>query len=78
MSIITVGTDLAKNAFAVHRADDIGKAALIKSKVSLHTLLERVAACEPQPVPRWLPQNAKKKGAQRAPLTPTESLQAIA
>jgi transposase len=39
MSIITVGIDLAKNVFAVHRVDDIGKPALVKPKVSRADLL---------------------------------------
>ena len=33
MNIITIGTDLAKNIFAVHGVDENGKAGLVKPKV---------------------------------------------
>lgn len=34
MSIITVGSDLAKNIFAVHGVNESGKAELVKPKVA--------------------------------------------
>jgi transposase len=47
MSIITVGIDLAKNVFAVHGVDDIGKAALVKPKVTRDQLLALIAQLPP-------------------------------
>jgi len=47
MSIITVGIDLAKNVFAVHGVDDIGKSALVKPKVSRADLLPLIAQLPP-------------------------------
>ena len=47
MSIITVGIDLAKNVFAVHGVDDIGKPALVKPKVSRADLLPLIAQLPP-------------------------------
>ncbi len=43
MSIITVGIDLAKNVFAVHGVDEIGKAVLVKPKVPRDQLLMLIA-----------------------------------
>lgn len=47
MSIITIGIDLAKNVFAVHGVDDIGKPALVKPKVSRADLLPLIAQLPP-------------------------------
>lgn len=47
MNIITVGIDLAKNVFAVHGVDDIGKPALVKPKVSRADLLPLIAQLPP-------------------------------
>ncbi len=48
MSIITVGIDLAKNAFAVDGVDDNGKAVLVKPKVPRDKLLALVAQLPPR------------------------------
>jgi hypothetical protein len=47
MSIIRVGIDLAKNAFAVHGVDDNGKAALVKPRVSREQLPSLIAQLPP-------------------------------
>ena len=43
MSVITVGIDLAKNAFALHGIDDNGNAVWVKPKVSREHLLRLIA-----------------------------------
>lgn len=43
MSIITVGIDLAKNVFAVHGVDEMGKPVLVKPRVPRDQLLKMVA-----------------------------------
>ncbi|MHB1332060.1 MAG: IS110 family RNA-guided transposase [Sulfuriferula sp.] len=47
MNIITVGIDLAKNAFAVHGVDDNDKPALVKPKVARADLLPLIAQLPP-------------------------------
>jgi len=47
MSIITVGIDLAKNVFAVHGVDEIGKAVLVKPKVPRDQLADLIANLPP-------------------------------
>ena len=47
MSIITVGIDLAKNIFAVHGVNEIGKAELVKPKVNRDQLLPLIANLPP-------------------------------
>lgn len=47
MGIVTVGIDLAKNVFALHGVDQIGKAVFIKPKVVRGQLLEMVAQLPP-------------------------------
>ena len=47
MSIITVGIDLAKNIFAVHGVNEIGKAELVKLKVNRDQLLPLIANLPP-------------------------------
>ncbi len=49
MSIITVGIDLAKNIFAVHGVNEIGKAELVKPKVNRDQLLPLMANLPPMP-----------------------------
>ena len=39
MAIVTVGIDLAKNAFAVHDVDETGKAVLVRPDVSRAKLM---------------------------------------
>jgi transposase len=39
MPVVTVGIDLAKNVFAVHRVDEAGKAVLIKPRVPRDQLI---------------------------------------
>jgi transposase len=39
MAIVTVGSDLAKNAFVVHGLDEAGKATLVRLEVSHGKLL---------------------------------------
>lgn len=43
MNIVTVGIDLAKNVFALHGADQSGKAVIIKPRVVRSQLLEMIA-----------------------------------
>ena len=47
MNIITIGIDLAKNVFAVHGVNEIGKAALVKPKVTRDQLLPMIANLPP-------------------------------
>lgn len=47
MSIITVGIDLAKNVFALHGVDEVGKPALVKPKVARAQLLEMIVHLPP-------------------------------
>ena len=47
MSIVTVGIDLAKNVFALHRIDQSGQAVFVKPKVARSQLLEMVANLPP-------------------------------
>ena len=47
MSIVTVGIDLAKNAFAVHGVDATGKPVLVRPSVSGAKLLELIATLQP-------------------------------
>jgi transposase len=47
MSIITVGIDLAKNVFAVHGVDEVGKAVLVKPRIARERLLDLVAQLPP-------------------------------
>ena len=43
MAIVTVGIDLAKNVFAVHGVDEVGKPALVRPEVPRAKLLELIA-----------------------------------
>lgn len=47
MAIVTVGIDLAKNVFSIHRADESSKAILIRRSVKRAALLELVAKLPP-------------------------------
>jgi transposase len=47
MAIVTVGIDLAKNVFALHRVDATGRAQLQRPSVARAKLLELVAALPP-------------------------------
>ena len=47
MSIITVGVDLAKNVFAIHGVDALGKAVLVKPKVAREHLAALIAQLPP-------------------------------
>jgi transposase len=47
MAIITMGSDLAKNAFAVHRVDETGKPVLVGPADKRDPLLELVANLPP-------------------------------
>jgi transposase len=47
MSIVFVGTDLAKNVFALHGVDEHGKAALVRPAVRCGQLMEVVAKLPP-------------------------------
>ncbi len=47
MVIVTVGIDLAKNAFAVHGVDDSGKPALVRPEVPHGKLMELIAHLPP-------------------------------
>src|ERR1700750_2223441 len=47
MSIITVGIDLAKNVFAVHGVNELGKAELVKPRVPRDQLLKLIATLPP-------------------------------
>lgn len=43
MHIVTLGIDLAKNIFALHGVDQIGRAVLMKPRVARDQLLSLVA-----------------------------------
>ena len=47
MTIITIGIDLAKNIFAVHRLNESGHTELVKPKVSRNQLLPLIANFPP-------------------------------
>ncbi|WP_321945000.1 IS110 family RNA-guided transposase [Burkholderia cenocepacia] len=47
MPIVTIGIDLAKNVFAVHSVDEVGKALLIKPRVSREQLVTLIAQLPP-------------------------------
>jgi transposase len=47
MAIVTVGIDLAKNVFAVHGVDEVGRPALVRPSVARGKLLEQIAALPP-------------------------------
>ena len=47
MNIVTAGSDLARHVFALHGADQSGKATFIKPKVVRGQLLEMVANLPP-------------------------------
>ncbi|MFZ1446248.1 MAG: IS110 family transposase, partial [Candidatus Dechloromonas phosphoritropha] len=47
MNIVTAGSDLARHVFALHGADQSGKATFIKPKVVHSQLLETVANLPP-------------------------------
>jgi transposase len=47
MAIVTVGIDLAKNVFAIHGVDEIGKSVLIKPRVSRDQLVGLIAQLPP-------------------------------
>ena len=47
MSIVFVGIDLAKNVFAVHGVDEVGKAALVRPSVPRAKLHELIASLPP-------------------------------
>jgi len=56
MNIVTVRIDLAKNMFAMHRIDEIGRAVLVKPKVArdqLSALMVQLPPC----LPGYLPGN---------------------
>jgi transposase len=42
MAIVTVGIDLAKNVFAVHGVDELGKPALVRPEVPRAKMLELI------------------------------------
>ena len=47
MAIVTAGIDLAKNVFAVHGVDEVGKPALVRPEVPRGELLALVAKLPP-------------------------------
>jgi transposase len=47
MAIVTVGIDLAKNVFAVHCVDEVGKPALVRPEVPRAKLIELIANLAP-------------------------------
>ena len=47
MAIVTVGSDLAKNVFAVHGVDETGKPALVRPDVKRAALRELIAKLAP-------------------------------
>ena len=47
MPIVTVGTDLAKNVFAVHGVDEFGKPVLVRPEAPRAKLLELIANLPP-------------------------------
>jgi transposase len=47
MAILTVGIDLAKNAFAVHAVNEAGKAELVRPAVPYDKLHELIASLPP-------------------------------
>jgi len=47
MAIVTVGIDLAKNVFAVHGVDELGKPALVRPEVPRAKLIELIANLPP-------------------------------
>ena len=47
MAIVTVGIDLAKNVFAVHGVDGLGKPALVRPEVPRAKLIELIANLAP-------------------------------
>ena len=47
MSIIVIGIDLAKSIFAVHGVNEVGKAELVKPRVSREQLLPLIAQLAP-------------------------------
>jgi transposase len=47
MSIITIGIDLAKNVFAVHGVNEVGRSELVKPKVARDQLLPLIAQLPP-------------------------------
>jgi transposase len=47
MAIVTVGIDLAKNVFAVHGVDELGKPVLVRHEVSRAKLLELIGNLPP-------------------------------
>lgn len=47
-TILTVGIDLAKNAFAVHGVDASGKPALVRPSVARERLLKLIASLPPR------------------------------
>jgi transposase len=47
MAIVTVGIDLAKNHFAVHGLDELGKPVLVRTEVPRVKLLELIANLPP-------------------------------
>jgi transposase len=50
VAIVTVGIDRAKNVFAVHGVDSVGKPALVRSSVARGKLLELIASLAPCPI----------------------------
>lgn len=65
MAIITMGIDLAKNAFAVHGVDEFGKPALARPSVKRDALLGLMA--KPPPLPVLGGGGDARTGAQRLP-----------
>jgi transposase len=47
MTILTVGIDIAKNVFALHGVNEVGKAELIRPAVPRDKLHEQIAALAP-------------------------------
>ena len=47
MAIVSVGIDLAKNVFAVHRVDKSGKPTLVRPSVPRAKLMELIASLPP-------------------------------
>ena len=45
--IVTLGIDLAKNVFALHGVDDVGKAVLVRPRVERRHLVEIIAQLPP-------------------------------
>ncbi len=72
MNIATVGIDLAKNIFALHGVDQMGRAVLVKPRVARDQLLPLIAS-QPPASSAWKPARARTTGRVYFGLTATPS-----